>query len=124
MIKPLITLLATATAFSASAELKIDQWGASKPIVVRAPFMNDTIAPNGEKYKVTDLLKSRLRDGLETSAVAGDSTGVISLQAAPEANGTLQMLQTRIRSERFVEFACVIVVYRFISVAIHLMFTI
>ena len=101
MIKPLITLLATATAFSASAELKIDQWGAAKPIVVRAPFMNDTIAPNGEKYKVTDLLKSRLRDGLETSAVAGDSTGVISLQAAPEANGTLQMLQTRIRSERF-----------------------
>ncbi len=101
MIKPLLTLLAATATFSAAADLKIDQWGAASPITVRTPFMNDSIAPNGEKYKPTDLLRSRLRPDLPTTAVAADTAGIITLSAAPAANGSLQMLRTRIRSERF-----------------------
>ncbi|MDE6513852.1 MAG: prolyl oligopeptidase family serine peptidase [Muribaculaceae bacterium] len=101
MIKPLLTLLAAASAFSAAADLKIDQWGAAAPITVRTPFMNDSIAPNGEKYKPTDLLRSRLRPDLQITPVTADTAGVITLQGSPAANGTLQMLKTRLRSERF-----------------------
>lgn len=101
MIKPLITLLAAASAFSAAADMKIDQWGVAAPITVRTPFMNDSIAPNGEKYKPTDLLRSRLRPDLQVTPVTADTAGVIALQGAPEANGTLQMVKTRLRSERF-----------------------
>lgn len=102
MNKTLVALWAISATFAASAkEISIDTWRVSDPISVRAPFMNDSIAPNGDKFKTTDLLKSRVRAEVKGNTFAADTSGTIALASAPAANGSMQLLQTLVRSERF-----------------------
>mgnify|MGYP000194899080 CR=1 FL=1 len=102
MNKTLASLWALTATFAASAkDISIDNWRISDPISVRAPFMNDSIAPNGDKFKTTDLLKSRVRAEVKGSVLAADTAGIIALTPAPAANGSMQLLQTLVRSERF-----------------------
>ncbi len=82
-------------------ELTVDSWRLSESIGVRTPFMNDTIAPDGSKFKSTDLLKSHMRAHMPGASVVADTAGVISLQAAPAENGAIQVMHTILRSERF-----------------------
>ena len=74
---------------------------------VRTPFLNDSISPEGKKYDNTQLLKSRLTSQLKNAKAvsATDTAGFVSL-AEPKAtasNGSLHVLQTSIRSPRFVK---------------------
>lgn len=102
MNKTLIAIFVLAAACSASArELPVANWRLSEPITVRTPFMNDSIAPDGSKYKTSDLLKSRTRAEMPGVAAEADSAGVIELTPAPAVNGTMQIMQTLLRSERF-----------------------
>lgn len=102
MNKTLIAFLALAAACSASArELPVANWRLSEPITVRTPFMNDYIAPDGSKYKTSDLLKSRTRAEMPGVSVVADTAGVIVLSPAPATNATMQVMQTLLRSERF-----------------------
>ncbi|MCM1310188.1 MAG: prolyl oligopeptidase family serine peptidase [Bacteroides sp.] len=102
MNKTFVASIALAAMLSGNAkELPITNWRVSEPISVRTPFMNDSIAPDGSKFKTTDILKSHTRVQMPGATVATDSTGVIALKAAPEANGAMQILQTLLRSERF-----------------------
>jgi len=102
MNKALLAFLALAAALAGSAkDLPVTNWRLSTPIGVRAPFMNDSIAPDGSKFKTTDLLKSHTREQMPGATVAADSAGVLALQPAPDANGTMQIMQTLLRSERF-----------------------
>ncbi len=98
----LIALGALVAGLSVSAkDIKITDWRLSEPITVRTPFMNDSIAPDGSKFKSSDLLKSRTRALVAGNSVAADTAGLITLAPAPAANGSMQLLQTQIRSERF-----------------------
>ena len=98
----LIALGALVAGLSMSAkDIKITDWRLSEPITVRTPFMNDSIAPDGSKFKSSDLLKSRTRALVAGNSVAADTAGLITLAPAPAANGSMQLLQTQIRSERF-----------------------
>lgn len=102
MNKTLIMLLAAATLLPASAEVyKLDSWRAAAPAPVRMPFMNDSISPSGEKFKATDLLNSRTKAVVSGAVVNTDTAGIIPLTKAPYTNGTVQVLQTSLRSERF-----------------------
>lgn len=102
MNKTLLALGALMAAMTVSAkDISITEWKLSEPIVVRTPFMNDSIAPDGSKFKSTDLLKSRTRAQVSGNTVAADTAGVIALAPAPAANGSMQLLQTLLRSERF-----------------------
>lgn len=102
MNKTLVVFAALAATFCGAAkELPVANWRISDPIGVRAPFMNDSIAPDGSKFKATDLLKSRTRAEMKGVAAVADTAGIIALQAAPETNGAMQIMQTLLRSERF-----------------------
>lgn len=102
MTKTLLALLASACTLTAAADsFQVNSWRVSDPVVVRTPFMNDSISPSGEKFKATDLLNSRMRSEVKGAAVEADTSGVIRLKAAPVANGSIQQLQTLLRSERF-----------------------
>ncbi len=77
------------------------QWRATVPVTVRAPFMNDTIAPDGSAYSRTAPLGANLRGRMaEGTLLTADTAGVIALDA-PAADGTLRMLQSRLRAVRF-----------------------
>ncbi len=77
------------------------QWRTTEPVTVRAPFMNDSIAPDGSAYKTTAPLSAKLRGKMaEGTLVEADSAGIITL-TAPASQGTLQMLQSRLRAARF-----------------------
>ncbi|MDE6085720.1 MAG: S9 family peptidase, partial [Muribaculaceae bacterium] len=90
------------TAISLMAENHVArQWRATAPVTVRAPFMNDTIAPDGKTYKATDVLSSRLHGKMsDGTLLEADTAGIISLKAAA-TDGTIQMLQSRLRAARF-----------------------
>ena len=90
-------LLLSLTCASAR-ETHVDSWRLSQPIPVRAPFMNDSISPSGEKFKPTDLLDSRTRREVAGTAVSGDT---IALAPAPATNGAIQLMQTQLRSSAF-----------------------
>lgn len=103
MVKRLILIPALAlSAFMAQADAHIArEWRATAPVQVRAPFMNDSVAPDGSKYKATAPLSAKLRGVMKEGAlVQADSAGVITL-SAPASEGTLQMLQSRLRASRF-----------------------
>lgn len=84
---------------------KLTSWR-TKSMNVRVPFMNDSINPEGQKYVVTDLLSSdinkTLKDGVKATA---DTLGTITLSrsAGREGTGILNVMQTAIRSPRFVK---------------------
>lgn len=79
----------------------VGTWRATDPVTVRAPFMNDTIAPDGTPYKTTAPLGAHLRGKMaDGQLIEADTSGVIHLQAPAEA-GALQMLQSRLRSAGF-----------------------
>lgn len=102
MYRTLVAFWAMTAALSLQAkDIRIENWRISDPISVRTPFMNDSIAPNGEKFKSTDLLRSRTRAEVSGSVVAADTAGVLTVAAAPATNGSIQLLQTLVRSERF-----------------------
>ena len=104
MLKPIITLLAVAAVAigaNAATPYRIQSWRVSEPVVVHKPFMNDTVSPKGEKYKMTDLLAGTARAKVQGSVVAADTAGTVTLKAAPADGAQIQMLQTQLRSERF-----------------------
>lgn len=101
MNKLTLFCVAAAMGVSADAAIVLENWRVSEPIAVRAPFMNDSINPSGEKFKPTDILDSRTRRRVEGRTVSADTAGVIVLTAAPSTNGTLQLIQTSLRSQGF-----------------------
>lgn len=103
MIKKSILLPAIVlSALSLGAENHLaTQWRATAPVTVRSPFMNDSIAPDGSAYKPTAPLSANLRGKMsEGTLMVADSAGVIALEA-PASDGSLQMLQSRLRAARF-----------------------
>lgn len=70
----------------------------AEPIAVRMPFMNDSIAPDGSKYQATNLQRQRIRPGINLTQI---NDTVIQLKDAPADNGSLQLLQTQLRANRF-----------------------
>lgn len=103
MTRSLLLMPALAlAAMSVSAGTHVaTQWRSTVPVVVRAPFMNDSIAPDGQAYKQTAPLVAALRGKMsEGSLLTADTAGVVAL-TAPQSDGTLQMLQSRLRAARF-----------------------
>ncbi len=101
-MKKLIFIGAAATlvAAAASADTAVTDWRGTS-VKVKAPFMNDSINPQGEKYKATSLLSSNMAKQLKHSSIYdADTAGVITLDMATQ-DGLLHVLQTQIRAERF-----------------------
>lgn len=98
MRKYVLFVAAAMTAMSVRADFAVPQWRAAAPIKVSAPFMNDSINPAGDKFKVTSLLDNPVRAKVSGAVAEADSAGVVKLDAAP---GTLQLLQTQLRSAGF-----------------------
>lgn len=102
MKKKTVALLAAFCALLANAEaFKVESWRVSEPIVVRTPFMNDSISPKGDKFKSTDLLNSRTHKNVKGAVMSANTEGVITLAGSPVENATIQVMQTSLRSERF-----------------------
>ena len=98
MHKYVLFIAAVMAAMSVRADFAVPQWRAAAPIKVSAPFMNDSINPAGDKFNVTSLLDNPVRAKVSGAVVEADSAGVVQLYAEP---GTLQLLQTRLRSKGF-----------------------
>lgn len=101
MNKFLIVLAASVALPVSAKDFSISEWRMAEPVSVRTPFMNDSINPSGQKFKAFDLLSSQTRAVVAGKTVSGDTAGVIVLTPAPAQNGTIQQLQTSVRSERF-----------------------
>ena len=97
-----IPLLAFAVCASATVSAPLTgKWSSSDPVAVRAPFMNDSVSPQGDTFKFSSLLSSGLRHKIgEGTMLVPDTAGVIAL-SVPGSDGTLRVLQTRMRSSRF-----------------------
>lgn len=93
-----VLFVAALAAMSARADYAVPQWRVAAPIKVSAPFMNDSINPSGDKFSMTSLLDNPVRAKVSGAVVEADSAGVVALDAAP---GTLQLLQTQLRSAGF-----------------------
>jgi dipeptidyl aminopeptidase/acylaminoacyl peptidase len=101
-MKKLIFIGAAATlvAAAASADTLVTDWQGTS-VKVKAPFMNDSINPKGEKYRSTNLLSSKMaKDLRNSSSFTADNDGMITLDRATQ-DGLLYVLQTQIRSARF-----------------------
>lgn len=97
----LIPALALAAVSASAGPHVATQWRSTEPVVVRAPFMNDSISPDGQAYKQTAPLDAALRGKMADGVLLiADTAGVVAL-ASPAADGTLQMLQSRLRAARF-----------------------
>jgi dipeptidyl aminopeptidase/acylaminoacyl peptidase len=85
---------------NAVADTAVTDWNVTS-VKVKAPFMNDSISPKGEKYKPTELLSSRMaKHQKNVVEVKADTAGTIALEMA-EQDGLLHVLSTQIRAERF-----------------------
>ena len=98
MRKYVLFVAAAMAAMSVRADYAVPQWRASAPIKVSAPFMNDSINPAGDKFKVTSLLDNPVRAKVNGIVAEADTTGLLKLDPTP---GTLQLLQTQLRSAGF-----------------------
>jgi dipeptidyl aminopeptidase/acylaminoacyl peptidase len=105
MKKVVLTVMAASALCSlAWADFTPQQWRSSESLRVRAPFMNDTVNNSGGKYRPTELLNSKVNPELTAggTVVTADTAGVITLSAPTAADGgSLQVLQTQMRAERF-----------------------
>ena len=105
MKKVVLTVMAASVLCSmAWADFTPQQWHSSASLRVRAPFMNDTVNNSGGKYKPTELLNSKVQPDVAKSGtvLTADTAGVIALSAPTAADGgSLQVLQTQLRAERF-----------------------
>ncbi len=97
-MRKLIFMAAVMAAMGAKADYAVPQWRAAAPIKVSAPFMNDSVNSAGAKYSLTSLLDNPVREKVSGSTVEADTAGIVSLDPAA---GTLQLLQTRLRSVKF-----------------------
>ncbi|MDE6535219.1 MAG: prolyl oligopeptidase family serine peptidase [Muribaculaceae bacterium] len=97
-MRKMIFFAAVMAAMSVRADYSVTQWRASSPIKVAAPFMNDSVNSSGEKFALTSLLDNPVRAKVNGAIVEADTAGVVTL--SPE-KGTLQLLQTQLRSARF-----------------------
>lgn len=93
-----VLFVAAMTAMSVRADYAVPQWRAAAPIKVSAPFMNDSINPAGDKFALTSLLDNPVRSKVSGAVAEADSAGILALASAP---GTLQLLQTQLRSAGF-----------------------
>lgn len=93
-----------AAAIAASGVTPIREWK-STSVSVRAPFMNDSIDVQGQKFRNTDLLSSRMPQKLQNGNIitlTADSAGLLTAERASDpTSGKMTVLQTNIRSERF-----------------------
>ena len=94
----MIFFAAVMAAISVRADYSVTQWHAAAPMKVSAPFMNDSVNSAGEKYALTSLLDNPIRAKVSGKVVEADTAGVVTL--TPEV-GTMQVIQTQLRSARF-----------------------
>ena len=91
------------SAGSAVANIVLTDFSQKQAIEVRRPVMNDTIAPDGSKFDVANLLKSSIVvDFSDSFEAMADTAGVVSLKR-PDKNAAIHMLQTQIRAEKFLK---------------------
>lgn len=91
------------SAGSAIANVVLADFSQKQAIEVRRPVMNDTIAPDGSKFDVANLLKSPIVvDFSDSFEALADTAGVMSLKR-PDKNAAIHMLQTQIRAEKFMK---------------------
>lgn len=97
-MRKLVVFAAVMAALSVRADYAVLQWRAAAPIKVSAPFMNDSVNSAGAKYSLTSLLDNPVRAKVSGAIVEADTAGMVALEPAA---GTLQLLQTQLRSEKF-----------------------
>lgn len=97
-MRKLVVFAAVMAALSVRADYAVSQWRVAAPIKVSAPFMNDSVNSTGAKYSLTSLLDNPVRAKVSGAVAQADTAGVIALDPAP---GTLQQMQTQLRSARF-----------------------
>lgn len=91
------------SAGSAVANVVLTDFSQKQAVEVRRPVMNDTIAPDGSKFDVANLLKSSIVvDFSDSFEAMADTAGVVSLKR-PDKNAAIHMLQTQIRAEKFLK---------------------
>lgn len=102
--KTLFCLSALAVSFAAgSVTHSLTEFKQRNAIEVRRPVMNDTIAPDGSKFDISNLLKSGVSTEFESEiTAAADTAGNIKL-VRPDKNAYIHMLQTQIRANRFLK---------------------
>lgn len=103
MKKLICAMAAPLLAFSAWCVTPLTGW-TGQAVPVRSPFMNDSISPDGQKYKSENLLETRLPKELSGARqYTADTAGIVALEKVDKdgAKSLLHIMQTRIRSQRF-----------------------
>ena len=79
------------SAGSAIANVVLTDFSQKQAIEVRRPVMNDTIAPDGSKFDIANLLKSSIVvDFSESFEALADTAGVMSLKR-PDKNAAIHL---------------------------------